>query len=103
MARRLAADGTNLALTHLDNDQAAAELATHITDSSGTAVPLAADLRKRRGRAYPLPPCPRPARSDRHPGQQRRRLPPPAVNGDNAGPLGRGPDHQPDQPLSAFP
>jgi 3-oxoacyl-[acyl-carrier protein] reductase len=46
IARRLAADGATVALAHLDDDQAAAELATHITDSGGTALPLAADLRE---------------------------------------------------------
>ncbi|MFD9716036.1 SDR family NAD(P)-dependent oxidoreductase [Streptomyces sp. NPDC059076] len=45
IARRLAADGATVALAHLDDDQAAAELATHITDSGGTAISLAADLR----------------------------------------------------------
>ncbi|MFT2017302.1 SDR family NAD(P)-dependent oxidoreductase [Streptomyces sp. 796.1] len=46
IARRLAADGATVVLAHLDDDQAAAELATHITDSGGTAVPLKADLRE---------------------------------------------------------
>ncbi|MGW1976142.1 SDR family NAD(P)-dependent oxidoreductase [Streptomyces sp. NPDC001889] len=45
IARRLAADGATVALAHLDDDRAAAELATHITDSGGTAIPLGADLR----------------------------------------------------------
>ncbi|MER0241028.1 SDR family oxidoreductase [Streptomyces sp. HSW2009] len=45
IARRLAADGATVVLAHLDDDQAAAELATHITDSGGTTIPLAADLR----------------------------------------------------------
>lgn len=45
IARRLAADGATLVLTHLDDDQAAAELTTRITDSGGTAISLAADLR----------------------------------------------------------
>ncbi|MFI2287553.1 SDR family NAD(P)-dependent oxidoreductase [Streptomyces niveus] len=45
IARRLAADGGTVALAYLDNDQAAAELATHITDSGGTTIPLAANLR----------------------------------------------------------
>lgn len=45
IARRLAADGATVALAHLDDDQAAADLATHIAESGGTAVPLAADLR----------------------------------------------------------
>ncbi|MFB8216100.1 SDR family NAD(P)-dependent oxidoreductase [Streptomyces anulatus] len=44
-ARRLAADGATVALAHLDDDQAATRLATHITDSGGTAISLAADLR----------------------------------------------------------
>ncbi|MFI0926205.1 SDR family NAD(P)-dependent oxidoreductase [Streptomyces sp. NPDC021012] len=46
IARRLAADGATVALAHLDDDQAAAELTTHITDSGGTTIPLAADLRE---------------------------------------------------------
>lgn len=46
IARRLAADGATVALAHLDDDQAAAELTAHITDSEGTAVPLEADLRE---------------------------------------------------------
>ncbi|WP_405643999.1 SDR family NAD(P)-dependent oxidoreductase [Streptomyces uncialis] len=45
IARRLAADGATVALAHLDDDQAAAELATHITDSGGTAISLAAEVR----------------------------------------------------------
>jgi 3-oxoacyl-[acyl-carrier protein] reductase len=45
IARRLAADGATVAFAHFNDDQAAAELATHITDSGGTAVPLGADLR----------------------------------------------------------
>ncbi|MFF1645247.1 SDR family NAD(P)-dependent oxidoreductase [Streptomyces sp. NPDC058240] len=45
IARRLAADGANVALAHFNDDQAAAELTAHITDSGGTAVPLRADLR----------------------------------------------------------
>ncbi|MFF8467452.1 SDR family NAD(P)-dependent oxidoreductase [Streptomyces griseus] len=45
IARRLAADSATVALAHLDDDQAAAELTTRITDSGGTAIPLAADLR----------------------------------------------------------
>ncbi|MFD8258709.1 SDR family NAD(P)-dependent oxidoreductase [Streptomyces griseoluteus] len=45
IVRRLAADGATVALAHLHDDQAAAELATHITDSGGTAIPLAADVR----------------------------------------------------------
>ncbi|MFI1867567.1 SDR family NAD(P)-dependent oxidoreductase [Streptomyces jumonjinensis] len=45
IARRLTADGATVALAHLDDDQAAAKLATHITNSGGTAIPLAADLR----------------------------------------------------------
>ncbi|MEU3264420.1 MULTISPECIES: SDR family NAD(P)-dependent oxidoreductase [Streptomyces] len=45
IARRLAADGATIALAHLHEEKAAAELATHITDSGGTAIPLAADLR----------------------------------------------------------
>jgi 3-oxoacyl-[acyl-carrier protein] reductase len=45
IARRLASDGAAVALTHLDDDQTAADLADHITRSGGTAVPLAADLR----------------------------------------------------------
>ncbi|MEU0691308.1 SDR family NAD(P)-dependent oxidoreductase [Streptomyces uncialis] len=45
IARRLAADGATVALAHLDDDQAAAELATHITNSGGTAIPLGADVR----------------------------------------------------------
>ncbi|MEU9315784.1 SDR family oxidoreductase [Streptomyces sp. NPDC048295] len=45
IARRLAADGANVALAHFNDDQAAAELTAHITDSGGTAVPLGADLR----------------------------------------------------------
>lgn len=46
IAHRLAADGAAVALAHLDDDRAAAELATHITSSSGIAVALAADLRE---------------------------------------------------------
>ncbi|MFB7850527.1 MULTISPECIES: SDR family NAD(P)-dependent oxidoreductase [unclassified Streptomyces] len=46
IARRLAADGANVALAHFTDDQAAAELTAHITDSRGTAVPLEADLRE---------------------------------------------------------
>ncbi|MEU6987999.1 SDR family oxidoreductase [Streptomyces sp. NPDC046324] len=42
---RLAADGATVAVAHLDEDKAAAELADHITRGGGTAVPLAADLR----------------------------------------------------------
>lgn len=45
IARRLAADSAAVALAHLDDDQAAAELTTRIIDSGGTAIPLAADLR----------------------------------------------------------
>ncbi|MGA5196221.1 SDR family NAD(P)-dependent oxidoreductase [Streptomyces exfoliatus] len=45
IVRRLAADGATVALAHLHDDQAAAQLATHITDSGGTAIPLAADVR----------------------------------------------------------
>ncbi|MFF3787433.1 SDR family NAD(P)-dependent oxidoreductase [Streptomyces sp. NPDC001933] len=45
IARRLASDGATVALAHLHDDLAAAELVTHITDSGGTAIPLAADLR----------------------------------------------------------
>lgn len=45
IARRLAANGATIALAHLDDEQAAAELATHITEDGGTAIPLAADLR----------------------------------------------------------
>ncbi|WP_175409782.1 SDR family NAD(P)-dependent oxidoreductase [Streptomyces sp. TRM64462] len=45
IARRLAADGATVALAHLDDDQAAADLATHIADSGGTAISLAADVR----------------------------------------------------------
>lgn len=45
IARRLTADGATVALAHLNDDQAAAELATHIADSGGTTVPLGADLR----------------------------------------------------------
>ncbi|MFC9266417.1 SDR family NAD(P)-dependent oxidoreductase [Streptomyces zhihengii] len=45
IARRLAADGATVALAHLHGEKAAAELATHITDSGGTAILLAADLR----------------------------------------------------------
>ncbi|MFJ4909057.1 SDR family NAD(P)-dependent oxidoreductase [Streptomyces sp. NPDC093249] len=45
IARRLAADGATVALAHLDDDPAAAELATHITDSGGTAISLGADVR----------------------------------------------------------
>ncbi|WP_431951213.1 SDR family NAD(P)-dependent oxidoreductase [Actinacidiphila sp. bgisy167] len=46
IARRLAADGATVALAHLHDDQAAADLATRITDSGGTAIPLAADVRE---------------------------------------------------------
>ncbi|MFD7529360.1 SDR family NAD(P)-dependent oxidoreductase [Streptomyces sp. NPDC059849] len=46
IARRLAANGATVALAHLDDDQAAAELTAHITGSGGTAIPLAADLRE---------------------------------------------------------
>ncbi|WGP11176.1 SDR family oxidoreductase [Streptomyces sp. SH5] len=45
IARRLAADGATVALAHLDDGLAAAELAAHITGSGGAAVSLAADLR----------------------------------------------------------
>ncbi|MYY12653.1 SDR family oxidoreductase [Streptomyces sp. SID4919] len=45
IARRLAADGAAVALAHFDDDQAAAELATHITNSGGTAISLGADVR----------------------------------------------------------
>ncbi|MER6169420.1 MULTISPECIES: SDR family NAD(P)-dependent oxidoreductase [Streptomyces] len=45
IARRLAADGATVALAHFSDDQAATQLATHITDSGGTAISLAADLR----------------------------------------------------------
>ncbi|MBH0242382.1 SDR family oxidoreductase [Streptomyces cavourensis] len=45
IARRLAADGATVALAHLHEEKAAAELATRITDSGGTAILLAADLR----------------------------------------------------------
>lgn len=45
IARRLAADSGTVALAYLDDDQAAAELATQITDSGGTTIPLAANLR----------------------------------------------------------
>lgn len=46
IAQRLAADGATVVLAHLNDDQAAAELTAHITDSGGTAIPLAADLRE---------------------------------------------------------
>jgi 3-oxoacyl-[acyl-carrier protein] reductase len=46
IARRLAADGATVALAHLNEDQAAAKLTAHLTDSGGTAVPLGADLRE---------------------------------------------------------
>ncbi|MFF8715206.1 SDR family NAD(P)-dependent oxidoreductase [Streptomyces sp. NPDC015184] len=46
ITRRLAADGATVALAHLHDDQAAAELATHITDRGGNAIPLAADVRE---------------------------------------------------------
>ncbi|GAA3925254.1 SDR family oxidoreductase [Streptomyces gulbargensis] len=45
IARRLAADGATVALAHLHEEKAAAELATRITGSGGTAILLAADLR----------------------------------------------------------
>ncbi|MGX2995783.1 SDR family NAD(P)-dependent oxidoreductase [Streptomyces sp. JNUCC 64] len=45
IARRLAADGATVALAHLDDDRAAAELATRITDSGGTVISLGADVR----------------------------------------------------------
>lgn len=45
IARRLAADGASVALAHLDDHRAAADLADRITDNGGTAIPLAADLR----------------------------------------------------------
>ncbi|MFF9398071.1 SDR family NAD(P)-dependent oxidoreductase [Streptomyces sp. NPDC014744] len=45
IARRLAADGATVALAHLDDGLAAAELAAHITGSGGGAISLAADLR----------------------------------------------------------
>ncbi|MFE1229861.1 SDR family NAD(P)-dependent oxidoreductase [Streptomyces sp. NPDC058745] len=45
IARRLAADGATVALAHLDDDQAAAELTAYITDSGGTAISLGADVR----------------------------------------------------------
>ncbi|MFE3074270.1 SDR family NAD(P)-dependent oxidoreductase [Streptomyces sp. NPDC059247] len=45
IARRLAAEGAAVALAHLDDDQAAAELTARIVQNGGTAVPLAADLR----------------------------------------------------------
>ncbi|MGW7641201.1 SDR family NAD(P)-dependent oxidoreductase [Streptomyces decoyicus] len=44
IARRLAADGAVAALAHLDDHQAAAELAEHTIRRGGTAVPLEADL-----------------------------------------------------------
>lgn len=44
-ARRLASEGATIALAHFHDDQAADKLAALITDSGGTAVPLAADLR----------------------------------------------------------
>ncbi|WP_329131317.1 SDR family oxidoreductase [Streptomyces sp. NBC_01476] len=46
IARRLATDGATVALAHLDDDHAAAELATQVTRSDGTAIPLTADLRE---------------------------------------------------------
>ncbi|MEW2576084.1 SDR family NAD(P)-dependent oxidoreductase [Streptomyces syringium] len=46
IARRLAADGATVALAHLDDDRAAADVAADITSSGGTAVALAADLRE---------------------------------------------------------
>lgn len=45
IASRLAADGATVALAHLDDGLAAAELAAHITGSGGAAISLAADLR----------------------------------------------------------
>ncbi|MCB5910151.1 SDR family NAD(P)-dependent oxidoreductase [Streptomyces pinistramenti] len=45
ITRRLAADGATVALAHLDDDRAAAELAAHIAESGGIAIPLEADLR----------------------------------------------------------
>ncbi|RZD82233.1 SDR family NAD(P)-dependent oxidoreductase [Streptomyces albidoflavus] len=45
IARRLAADGAAVALAHLDEDRAAAELTAQITDSGCTAIALGADLR----------------------------------------------------------
>ncbi|MFJ6441209.1 SDR family NAD(P)-dependent oxidoreductase [Streptomyces sp. NPDC091649] len=45
IARRLAAGGASVALAHLDEDQAVAELAARITSSGGAAISLAADLR----------------------------------------------------------
>ncbi|MFC8760858.1 SDR family NAD(P)-dependent oxidoreductase [Streptomyces sp. NPDC057193] len=45
IACRLAADGANVALAHFNDDQTVAELATYITDSGGTAIPMAADVR----------------------------------------------------------
>ncbi|MER7854555.1 SDR family oxidoreductase [Streptomyces bacillaris] len=45
IASRLAADGATVALAHLDDGLAAAELAAHITGSGGAAISLVADLR----------------------------------------------------------
>lgn len=45
IARSLAANGVTVALAHFGDDRAAAELAAHIAESGGSAVPLTADLR----------------------------------------------------------
>ncbi|MEW1545706.1 SDR family NAD(P)-dependent oxidoreductase [Streptomyces tsukubensis] len=45
IAHRLADDGAAVAVAHLDDDRAAAELTARITGNGGTAVPLPADLR----------------------------------------------------------
>ncbi|MFF4989306.1 SDR family NAD(P)-dependent oxidoreductase [Streptosporangium saharense] len=46
IARRLAADGAAVVLAHFDDDRVGTELAAHIADSGGIALPLTADLRE---------------------------------------------------------